>query len=355
MGQLEIILGGIRGPDTEAQAEARRRQDSLAKPIGSFGSLEDISIKLAGISGSVRGDVSKKCMIVMAADNGVYEEGVSSCPQIVTMTQAVNFAKGITGIGVLSRFAGAELRVIDIGIKFGRALPGLVDRRIRSGSDNIAKGPAMSREEAVAAIEIGIESVAQATREGFRLIGTGEMGIGNTSTSSALLMGLTGCSAETAVGKGAGLTPEGFANKKRVIERALALNDPDPRDPIDVLCKVGGFDLAGLTGCFLAAAYYRVPIVIDGFISAAAAFAAYRLDPLVREFMFPSHRSEEPGYSLIMSELRLEPILNLHMRLGEGTGCPLAFNIIEAAEAVIGGMATFEEADIVSDSYIDIR
>jgi nicotinate-nucleotide--dimethylbenzimidazole phosphoribosyltransferase len=349
------VVEGIGEPDRNAMLESRRRQDSLAKPIGSFGTLEDISIKVAGITGSVKNEIGKKCVIIMAADNGVYEEGVSACPQIVTATQSVNFLKGITGIGVLSRFGGADIRVIDLGINQDIDFPGIIDRKIRKSTHNMANGPAMSREEAVMAVEIGMETVGSLAHDGYRLLGTGEMGIGNTSTSSAVLMGLTGCDAESAVGKGAGLTDEGFANKKKVIRRALAMNRPDPRDPVDVLAKVGGFDIAGLTGCFLGAAYHRIPIVIDGFISALAAFAAYRLNPLVREYMFPSHCSEEPGYRIIMDELRLEPILNLHMRLGEGTGCPLAFNIIEAAEAVIREMATFEEAEIESDTYIDIR
>jgi len=331
------------------------RQDSLAKPIGSFGTLEDISIKVAGITGKVKNEVGRKCVVIMAADNGVYEEGVSSCPQIVTMTQSINFIKGITGIGVLARFGGADLRVIDLGINGDVAFPGIIDRKIRKSTDNMAKGPAMSREEAIGAMEIGMETVGRLAQDGYRLLGTGEMGIGNTSTSSAVLMSLTGCDADMAVGKGAGLTEAGFANKKTVVRRAIAANRPDPRDPIDVMAKVGGFDIAGLTGCFLGAAYHRIPIVIDGFISALSALVAFRLNPLAREYMFPSHCSEEPGYKIIMNELRLEPILNLHMRLGEGTGCPLAFTIIEAAEAVISDMATFEEAEIENATYIDIR
>jgi nicotinate-nucleotide--dimethylbenzimidazole phosphoribosyltransferase len=213
----------------------------------------------------------------------------------------------------------------------------------------------MSREEAISAIETGIEMVAQLVKEGYSLFGTGEMGIGNTSTASAVAMAFLGCSSEEAVGKGVGLTEEGYANKKSVIERAISINKPDHNNPIDVLSKVGGFDIAGMTGCFLGAAYYRVPIVIDGFISAAAALAAYRINPLVRDYIIPSHLSEEPGYSLVINEIGLKPLLDLNMRLGEGSGCPLAFNIIEAAEAIISDMATFEEATIKDDFLIDIR
>ena len=219
----------------------------------------------------------------------------------------------------------------------------------------MAKGPAMSREEAISAIETGIEMVSQLVKEGYSLFGTGEMGIGNTSTASAVAMAFLGCSSDEAVGKGVGLTEEGYANKKSVIERAIRINKPDPYDPIDVLSKVGGFDIAGMTGCFLGSAYCRVPIVIDGFISAAAALAAYRINPLVRDYIIPSHLSEEPGYSLVINEIGLKPMLDLNMRLGEGSGCPLAFNIIEAAEAIISDMATFEEATIKDDFLIDIR
>jgi nicotinate-nucleotide--dimethylbenzimidazole phosphoribosyltransferase len=355
MELYRIIVEGIVEPDRKAMEECAARQDRLAKPIGSLGTLEDISIKMAGITGKVKNKTGKKCVVIMAADNGVYEEGVSSCPQAVTMTQSINFIKGITGIGVLSKFGDSAIRVVDLGINSDFAYPGVIDRKIRKSTDNMAQGPAMSRLEAMKALEIGMETVDELVGAGYRLLGTGEMGIGNTSTSSAVLIGLTGCDPAMAIGKGAGLTEERFSNKKNVIKRALAANRPDPNNPVDVLAKVGGFDIAGLAGCFLAAAYYRVPIVIDGFISAVAALVAYRINPLVREYMFPSHCSEEPGYKIIMDELGLEPMLNLHMRLGEGTGCPLAFHIIEAAEAVICDMATFDEAEINSETYVDIR
>jgi nicotinate-nucleotide--dimethylbenzimidazole phosphoribosyltransferase len=256
---------------------------------------------------------------------------------------------------VLSRHAGADIRVVDIGIASDLEYPGLISRKIRKGTSNMSKGPAMSREEAVQAIETGIEMVSQLVLEGYSLFGTGEMGIGNTSTSSAVTMAFLGCNVEDAVGKGAGLTEEGYSNKQAVIERAISLNKPDTNDPIDVLSKVGGFDIAGMTGCFLGAAYNRVPIVVDGFISATAALAAFRINPLVKDFIIPSHCSEEPGYKLAMGEIGLKPMLDLNMRLGEGSGCPLAFNIIEAAEAVISEMATLEEAMIAGDFLIDIR
>jgi nicotinate-nucleotide--dimethylbenzimidazole phosphoribosyltransferase len=352
---FERTAAGIRPSYEESKKEAAERLDKLVKPIGSLGKLEDIAVKISGITGKQKNSFEKKVTIIMASDNGVAEEGVSAAPQAVTALMTINFLKGITGVCVLSKHAGADIRVVDIGVGSDLEYPGLINRKVRKGTSNMAKGPAMSKEEAISAIETGIEMVSQLVKEGYSLFGTGEMGIGNTSTASAVAMAFLGCSAEEAVGKGVGLTEEGYANKKSVIERAISINKPDPYDPIDVLSKVGGFDIAGMTGCFLGAAYCRVPIVIDGFISAAAALAAYRINPLVRDYIIPSHLSAEPGYSLVINEIGLEPLLDLNMRLGEGSGCPLAFNIIEAAEAIISDMATFEEATIRDDFLIDIR
>lgn len=355
MELFEKIKAGIKPAYEDSMRDAAQRLDKLAKPIGSLGKLEELAVKLSGMTGKQNNSFKKKVTIIMAADNGVVEEGVSSAPQIVTAIQTINFLKGVTGVCVLSKHAGADIRVVDIGIAGDLEYPGLISRKIRKGTSNMAKGPAMSREEAIKAIETGIEMVGQLVGEGYSLFGTGEMGIGNTSTSSAVAMAFLGCSADAAVGKGAGLTEESYNNKKSVIERAISINRPDPKDPIDVLSKVGGFDIAGMTGCFLGAAYHRVPVVVDGFISASAALAAYRINPLVKDFIIPSHCSEEPGYMLAMDEIGLKPMLDLNMRLGEGSGCPLAFNIVEAAEAVISEMATLEEAMIESDFLIDIR
>ncbi|HYE82751.1 MAG TPA: nicotinate-nucleotide--dimethylbenzimidazole phosphoribosyltransferase [Clostridia bacterium] len=355
MKLYESTIAGIRPACKDSMREAAGRLDKLAKPIGSLGKLEELAVKIAGITGKQSTRFEKKVTIIMAADNGVVEEGVSACPQAVTTVQTINFLKGVTGVCVLSRHAGADIRVVDIGVGSDLEYPGLISRKIRKGTTNMAKGPAMSREEAIKAIETGIEMVSQLISEGYSLFGTGEMGIGNTSTSSAVTMSFLGCGSNDAVGKGAGLTEEGFSNKKSVIERAISINRPDPKDPVDVLSKVGGFDIAGMAGCFLGAAYHRVPVVIDGFISAAAALTAYRINPLVKDFMIASHCSEEPGYKLAIREIGLEPMLNLDMRLGEGSGCPLAFNVIEAAEAIISEMATLEEAMIADDFLIDIR
>lgn len=355
MSLLQETSQGIKPLDRTAVAAAKARMDDLIKPIGSLGRLEDIAIQLAGMTGQVKNQIGKKCTVVMSADNGVMDEGVSAAPQIVTLIQTGNFFRGICGINVLSRSAGADIRVVDIGINGDIEIPGLISKKIRKGTSNMAKGPAMSREEAVLGIETGIAMIQTLVAEGYNLFGTGEMGIGNTSTSSAVLMGLTGCSIEQAVGKGAGLNQDDYNHKKAVIQQAVDLNKPDAADPIDVLAKVGGFDIAGLVGCFLGAANLRVPIVIDGFISAVAALIAYKINPLAKEYMIPSHCSAEPGMPLVMEEIGLKPILMLEMRLGEGSGCPLAFRIIESATAVMNEMATFAEGTIVSDTLVDIR
>jgi nicotinate-nucleotide--dimethylbenzimidazole phosphoribosyltransferase len=346
---------GIKPLNPAAAQQAQIRLDSLIKPLGSLGKLEKIAVQLAGISGQTLNNYPQRCVVVMCADNGVWEEGVTTCPQKITASQTFNFTKGICGINVLARHGGADLRIVDIGVKDNLSHPGIINRRIRPGTWNMAKGPAMTREEAVQGLEVGITVVAQLAEEGYSLLGAGEMGAGNTSTSSAVVMAFTGCEAKDAVGKGAGLDEAGYRNKQCVVGQALAVNRPDPRDPLDVLAKVGGFDLAGLAGCFLGAAYYRIPIVIDGFISAAAALLAARFNPLAREFMIPSHASAEPGFEIVMRELRLEPLLDLGMRLGEGTGCPLAFQIIDAATKVIAEMATFEDAALRDDFLVDIR
>jgi len=348
------IIAEIKGLDKEVMELTSKRLDSLIKPIGSLGRLEELAIQISGITGKVKNKINKKCTVVMSADNGICESGVSACPQAITLMQTLNFTKGIAGINVLSKHGNSDVRIVDIGINGETMHPQIINRKIRKGTSNMLKGSAMTTEEAVRAIEVGIEIVNALAKEGYEL-GTGEMGIGNTSTSSAILMALTGCSAETAVGKGAGLTDEDYENKKRIIKTCIEINNINTEDALDVLSKVGGFDIAGLVGCYLGAAYNRLPIVIDGFISAAAALVAYKLNPTTREYMIPSHESAEPGYRLLMKELGLEPIFKLNMRLGEGTGCPLAFNVIDAALAVVNNMATFEEAALEGDFLVDIR
>ncbi|HEX2946399.1 MAG TPA: nicotinate-nucleotide--dimethylbenzimidazole phosphoribosyltransferase [Clostridia bacterium] len=343
---LEDTLAKIMGLDEDAQKAAQARLDSLTKPLGSLGRLEDIVRQVAGITGQARPQIDKKAIVIMCADNGVTDEGVSSCPKSVTASVTKNFTRGITGVCVLGKNAGADIHVVDIGVDADFADAGIIDRKIRRGTWNIAMGPAMTREEAVRAIETGIESVDDLVRKGVQLFGTGEMGIGNTTTSSAVAAVITGRPVQEMVGRGSGLTDEGLLHKTEVIRRAITINKPDVNDPIDVLSKLGGFDIAGLTGCFLGAAALRKPILIDGFIASVAALIAYRLKPEARDFMIASHGSAEPGSRAVLDVMGLEPLLMLGMRLGEGTGAALAFHIIDAAFAAYDRMGTFDDARI---------
>lgn len=349
------MLKDIRPLDEEAQKKAKHYIDHLSKPIGSLGTLEDIVIRLYGMNNDMIKGAIKKSIVIMCADNGVVDEGVSACPQEVTAIVTENFSKGITGVCALSKFYNSDLTVVDIGVKKDFNNEAIINRKISYGTSNIAKGPAMSREDVLKAINVGIEVVDKLKNEGYNLIGTGEMGIGNTTTSAAVVCALTSVSPEIVVGMGSGLTKDGFINKQRVVTKALEINKPNKDDAIDVLAKVGGLDIAGLCGVFIGCAKHRIPVVIDGVISAAAALCAYRLNPLTRDFMFPSHGSMEKGCDIALGELKLIPMVNLNMRLGEGSGCPFAFNIIEAAVYTMERMASFDEAGIIKDDYIDIR
>jgi nicotinate-nucleotide--dimethylbenzimidazole phosphoribosyltransferase len=357
----------IRAADADAMRDAAAYVQSLAAPPGSLGKLTDAAVQLAGITGRVKNTLDRRRIIVMCADNGVVAEGVSSTPPIVTLSQALNMTRHLTGMSSLARHFGCEVEVVDIGIAtpYQGKDSGILQCRIRRGTGNIANEPAMSREEAVAAILVGIERARQASKDGIDVIGVGEMGIGNTTTSSAVLAALTDLSVENVTGRGGGLTDAAFAKKKKVIARALELhglksisageadtvNASENPDPIDVIAKVGGLDIAAMCGVFLGAALYRLPVVIDGFISIVAALCAQRLCGIAREYMFPSHVSEEIGYMRAAEELCLDPWLHMNMRLGEGSGCPLAFQILEASCALMNEMATFEQAKI-DDGYL---
>ncbi|WP_315122102.1 nicotinate-nucleotide--dimethylbenzimidazole phosphoribosyltransferase [uncultured Clostridium sp.] len=356
MELLEKTLSSITEADKGAIKKAWERMDDLTKPIGSLGRLEEIAVKISGITGEVKNKIHKKNTIIMCADNGVWEEGVSACPQELTATITDNYTKGVTGIGVLSKNVNADICVVDIGVNADFNNPRIINRKIAYGTKNMAKGPAMSREEAIKAIEVGIEITDDLIKDGYDLLGTGEAGMCNTATSAAVISALGEIDSDLIVGKGSGLTEEGFLNKKNVIKRAIEINKPDVSDPIDVLSKVGGFDIAGLCGCFLSAAKNRVPIVIDGVISCAAALCAYRLNPNVKDYIFPSHMSAEAGAKYVMGEIGLKPCLDMEMRLGEGTGCPLQFSVIEAALAIMNDMVTLAEASIEDSKFlVDIR
>ncbi|MCH3962924.1 MAG: nicotinate-nucleotide--dimethylbenzimidazole phosphoribosyltransferase [Clostridium sp.] len=355
MKLLKNTLSSINGRDEEEVKSAWKRIDNLTKPIGSLGELEEISAKVAGIRGNFPDKIKKKNIVIMCSDNGVWEEGIGSCNQDLTVSVTNNFTRGITGVCILSDFYGSDRTVVDIGIKVDMDNPQVINRKINYGTRNMAKEAAMTREEAVRAIEVGIEMVDQLAEKGYDLLGTGEMGVCNTATSSAVLSVLSGISPNIVVGRGSGITDEQLSRKLEAVKRAIDINKPDPDDVIDVLSKVGGFDICGLCGCFLGAAKNRIPIVIDGLISSVAALCAARLKSCARDFMFPSHLSAEPGAGYVMKELGLTPMLNLNMRLGEGSGCPLAFSIIEASIYAMNNMVDFEDSRIDRGQLVDIR
>jgi len=332
--------------DRTATEQATARQLQLTKPTGSLGQLEVIAIQMAGITGEVLPIVPLKAVIVMAADHGVTAEGVSAYPAAVTPQMVYNFLQEGAAINALSRQAGAEVIVVDVGVAAELAHPHLLSRKICKGTANMAHGPAMTRGEALQATAVGIEVLESLIGRGIDLLAIGEMGIGNTTAASAITASLAGVPVELVTGRGTGINDEQLAHKVRVIERALAHNKPDANDPIDVLAKVGGLEIAGLVGVIIAAAARRVPVVLDGFIASAAALVAFGLNPAVCDYLFAGHVSVERGHQIILEKLGLLPLLNLELRLGEGTGAVLAMHIIEGALRAHGEMATFAEAGV---------
>ena len=347
--ELDALVREVLPLDRGAMTAAEEYQARLAKPPGSLGRLEEISIQLAGITGRVHNALNKKQLLVFAADNGVVAEGVSSAPQSVTKQQTINLMRGKTGAAVLAKHFGCGLTVCDVGVNADIYESAVLNRKIAYGTQNICTGPAMTREQTLQAILTGAEIARTVDAD---VIGVGEMGIGNTTTSSAVLAVLLGADVEAVTGRGGGITEESFHKKKAVIRTAIEVNRPNRDDVVDVLSKVGGFDLAAMCGAFLGAAAARRPAVIDGLISAAAALCAVRLCPNVHGYLVPSHASFEIGYRLAMEAMDLRPLFDLGMRLGEGSGCPLAFQVLDAACAVINDMATFDEAGI-NDDYLD--
>ena len=347
--ELDALVREVSPLDRSAMTAAEEYQARLAKPPGSLGRLEEISIQLAGITGRVHNALNKKQLLVFAADNGVVAEGVSSAPQSVTKQQTINLMRGKTGAAVLAKHFGCGLTVCDVGVNADIYESTVLNRKIAYGTQNICTGPAMTREQTLQAILTGAEIARTVNAD---VIGVGEMGIGNTTTSSAVLAVLLGADVEAVTGRGGGITEESFRKKKAVIRTAIEVNRPDRDDVVGVLSKVGGFDLAAMCGAFLGAAAARRPAVIDGLISTAAALCAVRLCPNVRGYLVPSHASFEIGYRLAMEAMDLRPLFDLGMRLGEGSGCPLAFQVLDAACAVINDMATFDEAGI-NDDYLD--
>ncbi len=332
--------------DQDAMEQARTRQQQLTKPPGSMGRLEEIAIQMAGITHNALPMVQRKAVIIMAADHGVTAEGVSAYPSEVTPQMVLNFLHGGAAINALARHAGAEVVVVDIGVAEAIQHPQLLSHKVMPGTANMVTGPAMTQEQAHAAILVGMDVTTSLIQQGVDLIATGDMGIGNTTASSAITAILAGVPVQLVTGRGTGIDDAQLAHKIATIERAIARNQPDATNPLDVLAKVGGLEIAGLVGVILAAASKSVPVVIDGFISGAAALVATRLMLDVRDYLFAGHVSVERGHHVILEQLKLSPILDLNLRLGEGTGAVLATTLIDAALRLHREMATFGEAGV---------
>ena len=341
---LEEAKKQIRPVDQEAVCAAQKRWDSIAKPLHSLGKMEKIVIQIAGITGSADVRLDKRALVAMCADNGVVEEGVTQTGQEVTAIVAENFLKGDTSACVMCRQCGTDVFPVDVGMAADTKVPS--DLKVMMGTRNMTKEPAMTYEEAVQGIEAGIEMVRRLKEQGYRLIATGEMGIGNTTTSSAVASVLLNRSVEEMTGRGAGLSGEGLKRKIDAIKRAVKLNEPDPFDPVDVLAKVGGLDIAGMAGVFMGGAVYRIPVVIDGFISCVAALVAQRISPLTKDYMIASHVSREPAAAMILEALEKEAVLHGEMCLGEGSGAVALFPFIDMGLAVYESMSTFEEIKV---------
>jgi len=350
--KLKKILEGIEPIDQEVLKKAKEHTSQLVMPPRALGRLHDISERICAIQRNLSPDVSKKKVFIFAGDHGVVEEGVSAFPQIVSLEMVKCFIRGGAGINAITRYVGAEVMVIDMGI-----IPDFVpeskeqkgifkDCKVSRGTKNFAKGPAMTKEQAIDALLKGFSVTEEAIKQGVNIIGTGDMGIGNTTPSSAIGCVFTNETPEVMVGPGTGLDDKGIKKKVEAVKKGLEVNKPNPSDGIDVLSKVGGFEIGGIAGCILACAYYKVPVMIDGFISTAGALIAKSLNPTCVEYMFSGHCSEEPGHKIMLKHLGLEPILDLKMRLGEGTGGALAMNIVEAACHVFNEVMTFQQAGV---------
>jgi nicotinate-nucleotide--dimethylbenzimidazole phosphoribosyltransferase len=345
-------LTGIRVPevDVESRRKAGARADALLMPRRALGRLLELGEKVAGITGFPSMDLSRKMIVVMAGDHGVTAEGVSAYPSEVTGQMVRGFAAGMAGINVLTRHAGIGVTVVDMGTAADLsdlyAAGSVVDARVGPGTANLRRGPAMSRDQALECVKRGAEIARRMAADGVRMIGTGDMGIGNTTPSTAIAAVVTGTAVAGITGRGTGIDDEHLRRKVEVIEQGIAVNRPDPKDGLDILAKVGGFEIGGIAGLVLGAAESRVPVVIDGVISVAGAAIAWLLEPRVSAFMFAAHRSVEPAQAALLDLMGLVPVLDLGMRLGEGTGCALAMPIIEAGAKVIREMATFDEAGV---------
>lgn len=348
---LEETMQKIRPVDVAAMAAAKQHWDGLGKPLGSLGRLEKALIQIAGIQRTGDVHIDRKALVIMCADNGVVEEGVTQCGQEVTATVAENFLDEKSCVAIMCRRAGTKICPVDIGMAVDT--PRVEKRKIAYGTKNMAKEPAMTREQAIAAIEVGIAKAEELHAQGYEMLATGEMGIGNTTTSSAMTAVYLGLDVETVTGRGAGLSSHGLQRKINAIKQAIAVNQPDPEDPLDVLAKVGGLDIAGMCGLFLGGAAQRMPVVMDGFISQVAALTAVRLVPECADYILASHVSEEPGANILLKALEKDAFLTCGMRLGEGSGAVALFPILDFASDIYHKMSTFVQADIVEYQPLD--
>ncbi len=344
---IDSIIKKIEPVNQNLITQAQTKLDRLTKPVGSLGRLEDLAAQYVAISGNVNPTCPRPRVLTLAADHGVVAEGVSAYPSSVTAQMVANFLHGGAAINVLARQVEADVHVVDMGVASNlENLTGLVHRKIAFGTKNMALGPAMSRDEAQRSVEIGIELVEEAFTDGIRVLATGEMGIGNTTSSAAITAVMTGRPISEITGRGTGVDDEGLCNKVRVIEQALSVNNPNANDPLDVLSKVGGFEIGGLVGVILGSAACKIPVVLDGFITGAAAALAVGIAPACREYMIASHQSAEVGHRVLLDYIGIRPLLDLNLRLGEGTGACLAMNLLQSSILLLTQMATFEHAGV---------
>jgi nicotinate-nucleotide--dimethylbenzimidazole phosphoribosyltransferase len=346
MFKLDNITNQIKPLDKNAMKIAKERQDSLTKPKGSLGTLEELSIKVAGITGKTLPMLKNKIIVTMAGDHGVVSEHVTAYPQEVTQQMVLNFVNGSAGINVIANQIGARVIVVDMGVRVDIQSPAIVNKKINYGTKNMVKRPAMTKEEAIKSIEAGIDIVENEVEGGVDIVATGDMGIGNTTASSAIVAAISGKPVFEVTGRGTGIDDRIFENKIKVVQKALAINKPNQNDPIDVLTKVGGFEIGGLAGVIVGCAANRIPVVIDGFISGASALIATAIAPQSKDYIIAGHCSTEPGHKIALDYMGLKPLLNLDMRLGEGTGAALGIFIVETACRILSDMATFDEAGV---------
>lgn len=347
MMTLNETIQKIHPMDQLCLQRTQAHLDRLTKPVRSLGRLEELAAQYVAMTGEERPKLPRAAIFTFAADHGVTEQGISAYPSAVTAQMVLNFLRGGAGVNVLASHVGAEVRIVDIGVahEFG-SLPGLISRKVAYGTRNFFREPAMTRDEAIQALEVGVTLADESSREGLGLLGTGDMGIGNTTASAAITAAMTRQPVADVTGRGTGIDDARYARKVAVIEQALQRHRPDSRDPLDVLAKVGGFEIAGLAGLILGAAACRTPVVLDGFIAGTAALIAVGLQPLCREYLIASHFSAERGHHAVVNQLGLKPLLDLDLRLGEGTGACLGIGLVQAGIKILTQMATFDEAGV---------